>query len=152
MSKNLGVLINKIANQLKRKMDKEMNENYNLTKTQSLVLSYINSNKEIYQKDIEKRFSIRRSTATEILNLMEKRNLIKRTPSKIDKRLNNIEITEEGIKLEKVGKEKIKELEKHMTKSLTKEEKKELIRLLEKVEQNLLEREKTYDKKINEIN
>ena len=29
-----------------------------------------------------------------------------------------------------------------MTKSLTKEEKKELIRLLEKVEQNLLEREK----------
>ena len=142
MSKNLGVLINKIANQLKRKMDKEMNENYNLTKTQSLVLSYINSNKEIYQKDIEKRFSIRRSTATEILNLMEKRNLIKRTPSKIDKRLNNIEITEEGIKLEKVGKEKIKELEKHITKSLTKEEKKELIRLLEKVEQNLLEREK----------
>lgn len=142
MSKNLGILINKIANQLKRKMDKEMNENYNLTKTQSLVLSYINSNKEIYQKDIEKRFSIRRSTATEILNLMEKRNLIKRTPSKIDKRLNNIEITEEGIKLEKVGKEKIKELEKHMTKSLTKEEKKELIRLLEKVEQNLLEREK----------
>lgn len=142
MSKNLGILINKIANQLKRKMDKEMNENYNLTKTQSLVLSYINSNKEIYQKDIEKRFSIRRSTATEILNLMEKRNLIKRIPSKIDKRLNNIEITEEGIKLEKVGKEKIKELEKHMTKSLTKEEKKELIRLLEKVEQNLLEREK----------
>ena len=142
MSKNLGILINKIANQLKRKMDKEMNENYNLTKTQSLVLSYINSNKEIYQKDIEKRFSIRRSTATEILNLMEKRNLIKRTPSKIDKRLNNIEITEEGIKLEKVGKEKIKELEKQMTKSLTKEEKKELIRLLEKVEQNLLEREK----------
>ena len=142
MSKNLGILINKIANQLKRKMDKEMNENYNLTKTQSLVLSYINSNKEIYQKDIEKRFSIRRSTATEILNLMEKRNLIKRMPSKIDKRLNNIEITEEGIKLEKVGKEKIKELEKHMTKSLTKEEKKELIRLLEKVEQNLLEREK----------
>ena len=152
MSKNLGILINKIANQLKRKMDKEMNENYNLTKTQSLVLSYINSNKEIYQKDIEKRFSIRRSTATEILNLMEKRNLIKRIPSKIDKRLNNIEITEEGIKLEKVGKEKIKELEKQMTKSLTKEEKKELIRLLEKVEQNLLEREKTYDKKINEIN
>ena len=142
MSKNLGVLINKIANQLKRKMDKEMNENYNLTKTQSLVLSYINSNKEIYQKNIEKRFSIRRSTATEILNLMEKRNLIKRIPSKIDKRLNNIEITEEGIKLEKVGKEKIKELEKHMIKSLTKEEKKELIRLLEKVEQNLLEREK----------
>lgn len=142
MSKNLGILINKIANQLKRKMDKEMNENYNLTKTQSLVLSYINSNKEIYQKDIEKRFSIRRSTATEILNLMEKRNLIKRIPSKIDKRLNIIEITEEGIKLEKVGKEKIKELEKQMTKSLTKEEKKELIRLLEKVEQNLLEREK----------
>lgn len=142
MSKNLGILINKITNQLKRKMDKEMNENYNLTKTQSLVLSYINSNKEIYQKDIEKKFSIRRSTATEILNLMEKRNLIKRTPSKIDKRLNNIEITEEGIKLEKVGKEKIKELEKHMIKSLTKEEKKELIRLLEKVEQNLLEREK----------
>ena len=142
MSKYLGILINKIANQLKRKMDKEMNENYNLTKMQSLVLSYINSNKEIYQKDIEKRFSIRRSTATEILNLMEKRNLIKRIPSKIDKRINIIEITEEGLKLEKVGKEKIKELEKHMTKSLTKEEKKELIRLLEKVEQNLLEREK----------
>ena len=60
MSKNLGILINKIANQLKRKMDKEMNENYNLTKTQSLVLSYINSNNEIYQKDKEKSHSFRK--------------------------------------------------------------------------------------------
>ena len=108
MSKYLGILINKISNQLKRNMDKEMNENYHLTKTQSLVLSYINSNPKTHQKDIEKRFSIRRSTTTEILNLMEQRQLIKRIPSTTDKRSNLLIITEKGKKLEKVGRKKNK--------------------------------------------
>lgn len=142
MKKNLVLLINKISNQLKRKIDKEMAEDYHLTKTQSLVLSYLHQQKEIYQKDIEKKFSIRRSTATEILNLMEKRGLIKRIPCAYDKRINKIEITEEGENLEKIGREKIKQIEKNMTKSLTVEEQKELIQLLKKVEKNLIEREK----------
>lgn len=142
MKKNLVLLINKISNQLKRKIDKEMAEDYHLTKTQSLVLSYLHQQKEIYQKDIEKNFSIRRSTATEILNLMEKRGLIKRIPCAYDKRINKIEITEEGENLEKIGREKIKQIEKNMTKSLTVEEQKELIQLLKKVEKNLIEREK----------
>lgn len=142
MKKNLVLLINKISNQLKRKIDKEMAEDYHLTKTQSLVLSYLHQQKEIYQKDIEKKFSIRRSTATEILNLMEKRGLIKRIPCAYDKRINKIKITEEGENLEKIGREKIKQIEKNMTKSLTVEEQKELIQLLKKVEKNLIEREK----------
>lgn len=141
MSKYLGILINKISNQLKRNMDKEMNENYHLTKTQSLVLSYINSNPKTHQKDIEKRFSIRRSTTTEILNLMEQRQLIKRIPSTTDKRSNLLIITEKGKKLEKVGRKKIRQLEAQMLQSFTQEEVKELMRLLEKVEQNLKERE-----------
>lgn len=141
MKKNLVLLINKISNQLKRKIDKEMTEDYHLTKTQSLVLSYLHQQKEVYQKDIEKKFLIRRSTATEILNLMEKRGLIKRIPCAYDKRINKIEITEEGENLEKIGREKIKQIEKNMTKSLTVEEQKELIQLLKKVEKNLIERE-----------
>lgn len=154
MDKNIGLLIQKISNQLKRKIEEEIKQESSLTKTQGMVLCFLfNHEKEtIYQKDIEEKFSIRRSTATEILNLMEQRNYIKRIPSTKDKRANIIIITEAGKKEERLARKKINQLENQIISSLTEKEQITLQKLLTKVEQNLIEREKKNDKTLNEIN
>ena len=46
----------------------------------------------IYQKDIEKEFGLRPSTATEVLKALEKKELICRVSEKQDARLKRIEL------------------------------------------------------------
>ena len=57
---------------------------------------YHNKDKEIYQKTIESKFSIQRSTVTSILQLMEKKGYIRREAVEGDARLKRIVLTELG--------------------------------------------------------
>lgn len=63
-----------------------------------LIIAYLaeNSDKNIYQRDIEKLLSIRRSSVTSILQSMEKNGLIRRVSVSHDARLKKIIITEQG--------------------------------------------------------
>ena len=54
---------------------------------------YENRDKDIFQRDFEARFSIRRSTATNMLKLMEKNGLITRESVSYDARLKKIVLT-----------------------------------------------------------
>ena len=77
---DVGRLINMISHQLKRQMCFHEEES-ELTNMQKRVLHYIlfqSMNKDIYQKDIEKEFKIRRSTASGILQLLEKNGFVTR--------------------------------------------------------------------------
>ena len=58
---------------------------------------YDNREKEIFQKDIEKEFSIRRSTASNILKLMEKNGLIERISVPYDARLKKLTLTKKAV-------------------------------------------------------
>lgn len=71
----------------------------NLTIHQYWILSYLTANldKEVYQKEIEQFFSIKRSTTNEMLRTMEARGFIRRTVSSEDARRNILRVTEEGI-------------------------------------------------------
>lgn len=70
-----------------------------LTPVQIRIMRYLfmNRDKEIYQRDIEKNFLVRRSTASGILKTMEKNGMIERVSSDIDKRVNRIVITDKYI-------------------------------------------------------
>ncbi len=52
---------------------------------------------DVYQKDIEKKFHMPRSTATTILKKFEREDLIKRVAVEADARLKKIELTEKGL-------------------------------------------------------
>ncbi len=52
--------------------------------------------RDTFQRDVEKKFAISRSTATNILQLMEKKDLITRASVKYDERLKKICLTEKG--------------------------------------------------------
>ena len=60
---------------------------------------YDNREKEIFQRDFEQRFSIRRSTASNILKTMEQNGFIQRVSVKNDARLKQIILTDKAIKI-----------------------------------------------------
>ena len=74
-----------------------------ITASQCKIINYmsVNNGKDIYQRDIEKEFSVRRSTATKTLQLMEKNGLISRMPSKSDGRLKKLILTPKAESLAK---------------------------------------------------
>ena len=77
-TRDVGRLINTLSHQLKRQISFPEEES-SLTNIQRLVLNYILFQvlkREVYQKDIEKEFQIRRSTATAILQLLERKGFI----------------------------------------------------------------------------
>lgn len=101
---DVGRLINKISHQLKRQMCFHQEES-ELTNMQKRVLHYIlfqSLKKDIYQKDIEKEFQIRRSTATGILQLLEKNGFVIRETVEWDARLKKLVPTAkaEGVREE----------------------------------------------------
>lgn len=72
---NTGRLIHMLSNQMKRRNASEAVGDDGLTTMQKHVLKHIlleTMHREVYQKDIEEEFRIRKSTATGILQLMKK--------------------------------------------------------------------------------
>lgn len=90
---DVGRLINKLSHQLKRQMCIQEEEDSLTTNMQRLVLHCIlfeSLKREIYQKDVEKEFQIRRSTATGTLQILEKNGFITRKPVEKDARLKKL--------------------------------------------------------------
>lgn len=140
---DIGGKIKKINNLMQREIEKEITKNSNLTKNQSVILDYIYSEeeKQIYQKDIEQKLLIRRSTATEILNRMEQKDLIIRKSDPLDSRKKVLTLTATGKKIAIMDIDKIDILENKIRKNLTNEEIKTLLFILDKIEKNLTNQE-----------
>lgn len=70
----------------------------NFTIMHGWILGYLYDNKttDVYQRDIEKQFSITRSTVTSIVKNMEALGYIKRIDVEHDARLKKLVITEDG--------------------------------------------------------
>lgn len=132
----------KVINNLsKRYLDKNksIKDEENLTSMQGWIIKYIfrNENRDIFQKDIENEFSIRRSTATVILQLMEKNNLIIRESVTYDARLKKIILTEKAIEFYNTIKEDILKFEEQLIKDISEEELKIFFKVIEKMKKNL---------------
>ena len=69
-----------------------------ITTNNAEIMAFLRANKEkdIHPKDIEKVLGIKPSTTTEILNIMENKDLIKKTPSEDDARYKIISLTDKG--------------------------------------------------------
>lgn len=139
--KHVGFEIRTLSNLVKRKVDNLVSKKYgeNLTGIQGWVIGYVyvNKNKEIFQKDIEEEFSIRRSTATTILKLMEKNGFITRNQVDYDGRLKKIELTEKAINFHEMLKRDIEKIEEQITMGLSQEEINSFFLIVEKIKRNL---------------
>ena len=138
-TKNIGIELKTVTILMKRKMEKEISENENITGNHGYILGFLCMKKDqnIFQKDIEQEFSIRRSTATVILNIMEKNDLIKRVNCKNDARLKKVVLTEKGLNLCEQSYNKIQQFEQKLKNNLSKQELENFFCTLEKIKNNI---------------
>ena len=93
--------------------------------------------KRCFQRDIQEQFSIRRSTVTGILQLMEKNGLITRSSVEQDARLKKLELTPRAIELHERIERSVRQVEERISHCLTPEEKETFIQLCEKIRADL---------------
>lgn len=110
-----------------------------LTGATGWLIGYLihNRDRDIFQKDIEKEFSIRRSTASKALSIMEDKGLIRRESVDYDARLKKLVLTDRAIELNKLIEADIIEIDKKMTADLTDEEINTFIATIQKIKKNL---------------
>lgn len=140
----IGFEIKCLSNMIRRKLDTTFSspEFDGLTGAQNAMMGYIIDHEEtqdIFQKDIEEEFNIRRSSATVMLQGLEQRGYIRRTQTEKDARLKKIELTDKARKLQKRVRSEIDQFHKQLEKDLSKEEKEEFFRLSDKIKSNLKE-------------
>ena len=146
-----------------RKLNHEMNRNLELqvkaegidevTLMHGWIMRYLyeNREKEIYQKDIEKHFSIGRSTVTSIIQLMEKKGFIERQAVQSDARLKKVLLTEKGEKTHETIETLIIQLNQNMMEGIEPEELQTFLEVLSKIRQNI-ERKREEKKEKTEKN
>lgn len=113
-----------------------------LTRSQAVMLAYIisqNGKTKLYQKDIEKHFSIRRSTATEQLKKLESLGLIQRHQSPTDARLKEIKLTDASLKEKYKINKNMDDFARILFNGLTDEQTTYLFDIIKKLKTNMLE-------------
>lgn len=92
MNRKIAYELREIQQLLIRKIESDRsNRDSELTHVQVRVLLIIhNSEEDIFQKDVEKHLKIRRSTATQILKLLERNGFIERVRLETDGRMKKI--------------------------------------------------------------
>lgn len=138
-----GKVINKISNRLRRR-SVALQEKLGMSGAQGNILNYIlvdGRKRPVYQKDIEKEFGLRPSTATEALKNLEAKGLICRISEKQDGRLKRIELTSKAEEIRHLITSEIAESENLLLKGITEEERRSFIEIGKKMLKNLDEAE-----------
>lgn len=133
--------IRNVSNLMKRRAEEIINQNheYNLTSRHIVVAKYLHENqhKDIFQKDIEEQFCIRRSTVTSILNLMEKNGMIRRERVECDARLKKIVLTDKAKAIHNKIVSQMLDMEDMILKGIDDNELKQFHKTLEKIKNNI---------------
>ena len=110
------------------------------TPVQLRILRYLydNIDKEVYQKDIEREISVRRSTASGIINTMEKNGMIARMSSDLDGRVKRIIMTDKYIDSVTELEEKIISFEKELVKNINEQDLKVFLKVIDEMKKNLV--------------
>lgn len=110
----------------------------NVTKMQSWIIRYLydRPDEAVYQKDLEAFFHIARSTATGILQGMEKQGFLIRCPVQSDARLKRIVLTEKGTRLQMAVMRTIENNEQALREGIAEEDLSTFFRVIAKMQQN----------------
>ncbi len=139
--KNIGFNVRRLSNYIKRDIEKS-------SASGKIVLPkgvngwaihyfYENRDKQVFQRDFENRFSIRRSTASNILKTMEQNGFIERVSVLNDARLKQIILTEKAIKIHEEIMRDIERREALLRKGFTDAEIDEFLAMIDRLISNL---------------
>lgn len=138
--KYIGVELSRTNNMLKRNWAKsEFKKNVDkVTGKNGWILSFLyeNRDKDIFQKDIEQKFSIRRSTVSGIISLMEKKGFITRESVAHDARLKKLKITPKAEEMHQLMLQNLAATEESLKRGISEEELHIFFGVLEKIRKN----------------
>ncbi len=139
--RKIGFELHRSSRIVKRYMDKDASKSYveKITGTHGRVIGWLyhNRHRDIFQRDFEKEFDIRRSTASKILSLMESNELITRESVPGDGRLKKITLTEKSLQVQNVVENAFTKMEEKIKEGITEEELEVFFRVLDKVNKNM---------------
>ena len=110
-----------------------------ITSTNSFILGFLERHQDIdiYQKNIEEKFLITKSTTSKILKLMEQNGLIERIGVDSDARLKKIVLTEKGLAINESVRSTLDEVEKKALEGFEPHEITQLYSYFERIKNNL---------------
>lgn len=139
---HLGLEIKVLSNLLKRKVHcflPQINVELTDSERQMIGFLYNNKDKDIFQKDIELKFVIRRSTASRMLKGLEEKNFITRESVESDARLKKICLTPMAQTMQENVLERLDDFEELLSRGITDYEMDIFLTVAEKIKKNLEE-------------
>ena len=112
-----------------------------ITRAQGWIIGFIRmrdeNGLETFQRDVEKAYEIRRSTATGILQLLEKNGYLKRQSVSEDARLKKLILTDKAIEVHDRLIARMEMFEKQLSKGISEEEKEIFFQVVDQIKKNL---------------
>lgn len=139
--RTIGFELRTLNNMIHRQILGSKNIRYvnELTCATGWIIGFLayNIDSDVFQRDIEKEFTIRRSTASKCLSLMEQNGLLKREPVDYDARLKKLVLTDRALELNELVERDMQEIEEKIEEGLTEEEISTLLNIINKIKKNL---------------
>lgn len=137
LTKSAARYVGKLSNKLRRKLDM-FSSRKEFSGSQGRTLHFLLAQTEdVFQKDIEEEYSIRPSTATELLKQMEKNGLLTREPVSYDNRLKKIVLTDKALLYKKQVVDDLTRLEETLIKDISEDKMEVFFEVIEKMMDNL---------------
>lgn len=150
-NRGIGMHLRMVNNAIRRWIDRnaefksQMDEIKHLTCSNGWIIAYLydmeTQGKNVYQRDFERDFGITRSTASKVLTLLEKKELLKRTQAEHDGRMKRIALTDNSRKLSREIGERSAEMERQLKKGFSEIELEMFYGFLNRIMENLEESE-----------
>lgn len=137
----IAMELGKISNLMKREFGKNevRTQLEEATGKNTWIILYLaeHRDKDVYQKDIENTFSIRRSTVSNMLKLMEKKGYIRREAVDTDARLKKLVLTQKALDADRMLKAQLTENERLLRRNISDGELEIFYRVLDKIRANI---------------
>lgn len=141
MRKRIGLELRCLSNLIRRYFENSKHKKQidSITGTNGWIIGYLadNADKDIYQRDLEEQFTITRSTASKVLNLMEQKGLVERHSVAHDARLKKLVLTEKAWEISEMMKEDANRFEATLIKGFSDDELKNLYNYIQKMKNNI---------------
>ena len=139
---DIGFQLHSLSNLMKRRMEHSeffSHMDDNVTRNNGWILNYLayHSDRDIYQKDIENDFYIRRSTVSKVIRLMESKGLLRREAVPGDARLKKLVLTAEGRRIQAAIEREQQETERLLRRGVTEEKLRVFHQVMEKFKNNI---------------
>lgn len=136
-SRHAARYVSKLSNKLRRKID-AFSTRGQMSGAQGKVLHFLLAQSgDVFQKDVEEEFSLRPSSATELLKRMEQDGFIRRESMPGDARRKRIVVCEKGLAYKEAVMADILGLEAELTRNVDPDDLETFFRVIEQMLKNI---------------